>query len=85
MILTKDACFLTIRVSQDALKIEAKSLYLILATFVLNVFLLAHHVFNNIGKNLYRKAPHQWHPVAIITSNGKHVFSDMHSFSGVYR
>ena len=37
------------------IKIVAKSLHLVFATFVLSVFffLLAHRVLNNIGKNRY--------------------------------
>ena len=48
------------RVPQDALKIVAKSLRLVFATFVLNIFLLAHRVLNNIGKNRYRNTPQQF-------------------------
>ena len=48
------------RVPQDALKIVVKNLHLVFATFVLNVSLLAHRVFNNIGKNQYRKTPQQY-------------------------
>ena len=38
------------------IKIVAKSLHLVFATFILNgcFFLLAHRVLNNIGKNRYR-------------------------------
>ena len=48
------------RVPQDALDIVVKRLHLVVATFVLNVFSLAHRVLNNIGKNRYRKTPQQY-------------------------
>ena len=53
-----------------------------ICNFRFECFLLAHHVLKNIGKNSTEKLPNS---VAIITSLGKHMFSDMHPCRGVYR
>ena len=37
-----------------------KSAFIVLATFVLNIFILVHRVLNNIGKNRYRNTPQQY-------------------------
>ena len=42
------------------IKTVVKSLHLVFATFVLNVFLLAHGALNNIGKNQYRNTPQKY-------------------------
>ena len=77
----KESMILNHESTAGCVKIVAKSLHLVFATYVLNVFFYLHSVLNNIGKNRYPKLPNS---IAIITSLWKHVFSDMHRCRGVY-